>query len=67
MEAQEGCSLDLMLQAEFVAAETMSALLPINSLRNYGLIQAKTRLVSMVDVDLLPSMTLYNWMTMPGK
>jgi glycosyltransferase-like protein LARGE len=64
---QEGCSLDLMLLVEYVGGDTMSALLPINSMRNYGLIQAKTRLVAMVDVDLLPSTSLHEWMEAPGK
>lgn len=68
MEADPGiCSLDMMLLVETVAEESMKWMLPINVLRNYALMAARTRLVAMVDVDLLPSTGLADWMLQPGK
>jgi glycosyltransferase-like protein LARGE len=68
MEADPGvCSLDMMLLVETVSEEQMQWMLPINVLRNYALMAARTRLVAMVDVDLLPSVGLADWMLQPGK
>eukprot|EP00877_Chromochloris_zofingiensis_P009613 jgi/Chrzof1/4905/Cz15g04010.t1 len=64
-EVLDGCQLDMILLYETVAEPMMQVLLPINTLRNYALIQARTRLVAMVDVDLLVSNTLFDWMTVP--
>lgn len=66
-EVLDGCQLDMILLYETVAEPMMQVLLPINTLRNYALIQARTRLVAMVDVDLLVSNTLFDWMTVPEK
>lgn len=68
MEADAGtCSLDIMLLVETVSDEQMRWMLPINVLRNYALMAARTRLVAMVDVDLLPSAGLADWLLQPGK
>lgn len=61
------CSLDMMLLVETVSEEPMKWMLPINVLRNYAMMAARTRLVAMVDVDLLPSAGLADWMKLPGK
>jgi glycosyltransferase-like protein LARGE len=57
----------MMLLVETVAEEPMKWMLPINVLRNYAMMAARTRLVAMVDVDLLPSAGLADWMKLPGK
>jgi hypothetical protein len=68
MEAlPNGCSLNMMLLVETVADRVMRWMLPINVLRNYALLGADTRLVAMVDVDLLPSVGLAEWLEQPGK
>lgn len=68
MEAlPNGCSLNMMLLVETVSDRVMRWMLPINVLRNYALLGASTRLVAMVDVDLLPSVGLAEWLEMPGK
>ncbi len=67
MEAEGACQLDLMLLYETVAEDVMNVLLPVNTMRNYALVQARTRLVAMVDVDLVVSNSLLDWMGVPGK
>jgi Glycosyl-transferase for dystroglycan len=67
MEAAGNCQLDIMLLYETVIDDVMMVLLPINTMRNYALLQARTPLVSMVDVDLLVSNTLLQWLQQPGK
>ena len=66
-ESSNACTLDIMLVVEFVADDLTATLLPINTMRNYGLLQARTSLVVMVDVDLLPSRSLFLWLKVPGK
>ncbi len=67
MEAIDGCQLDMMLLYETVSDDVMMYLLPINTMRNYGLLQARTPQVAMVDVDLIVSNTLFEWFTKPEK
>ena len=67
MEAGAFCQLDIMLLYETVVDEVMKVMFPINTMRNYALLQAKTRLVAMVDVDLIVSNTLLQWLQVGKK
>jgi glycosyltransferase-like protein LARGE len=67
MEAGDFCQLDIMLLYETVVDEVMKVMFPINTMRNYALLQAKTRLVAMVDVDLIVSNTLLQWLQVGKK
>jgi hypothetical protein len=62
MEALDNCQLDIMLLYEVVYDEVMKVMFPINSMRNYALLQARTPLVAMVDVDLIVSNALLQWL-----
>jgi hypothetical protein len=67
MEAGANCQLDVMLLYETVVDDVMQVMFPVNTLRNYALLQARTRLVAMVDVDLIVSNTLLEWLKVPAK
>jgi len=62
MEAMDNCQLDILLLYEVVADDVMTVMFPINSMRNYALLQARTPLVAMVDVDLIVSNALLQWL-----
>lgn len=62
MEEADNCQLDIMLLYETVLDDVMTVMFPINTLRNYALLQARTPLVSMVDVDLIVSNALLQWL-----
>lgn len=62
MEALDNCQLDIMLLYEVVLDDVMKVMFPINSMRNYALLQARTPLVAMVDVDLIVSNALLQWL-----
>lgn len=62
MEALDNCQLDILLLYEVVLDEVMKVMFPINSMRNYALLQARTPLVAMVDVDLIVSNALLQWL-----
>jgi len=61
------CQLDAMLLYETVADQRMAVLLPINAMRNYALLQARSPLVAMVDVDLVVSAALGAWLGRPAN
>jgi glycosyltransferase-like protein LARGE len=63
----EGCALDVLLLFETVADDLMPAVLPVNAMRNYALLQARTPLVVMADVDLLPSRSFSEWLVNGAK
>jgi hypothetical protein len=67
MEAANNCQLDIVLVTEFVSDQLSKIMFPVNTLRNYALLQARTRLVAMVDVDLIVSNTLLEWLKVPAK
>jgi hypothetical protein len=67
MEAADNCQLDIVLVTEFVSDQLAKIMFPVNTLRNYALLQARTRLVAMVDVDLIVSNTLLEWLKVPTK
>jgi hypothetical protein len=67
METGANCQLDVMLLYETVVDDVMQVMFPVNTLRNYALLQARTRLVAMVDVDLIVSNTLLEWLKVPAK
>ncbi|WIA29620.1 hypothetical protein OEZ86_012107 [Tetradesmus obliquus] len=62
MEAADNCQLDILLLYETVLDEVMRVMFPINTMRNYALLQARTPLVAMVDVDLIVSNALLQWL-----
>lgn len=62
MESLDNCQLDILLLYEVVLDEVMKVMFPINSMRNYALLQARTPLVAMVDVDLIVSNALLQWL-----
>lgn len=61
------CALDVIVLTETVSHEDVLGLLPVNTMRNYALALVKTPLVAMVDVDLLPSASLHEWLLQPTK
>lgn len=67
MEGLDNCQLDILLLYEVVQDDVMKVMFPINSMRNYALLQARTPLVAMVDVDLIVSTALLKWLLDKNK
>ena len=61
----QGCLLDVVLLFETVADDLMPGVPPVNAMRNHALLMARTPLVVMADVDLLPSASLSQWLALP--
>lgn len=59
MEAMPRCQLHMFLLWEVYRDHEASILYPYNMLRNYALLQARTELITMIDVDLLPSQNFF--------
>ncbi|GAX73256.1 hypothetical protein CEUSTIGMA_g710.t1 [Chlamydomonas eustigma] len=53
------CQLDLLLAYERFNESRATMLYPMNILRNYARLQARTHLIGLFDVDMLPSLSLY--------
>ena len=52
---------------ELIGDQLMHNVIPINSMRNQALLNAKTSLVAMVDVDLMISRSLYEDLLNPDR
>ncbi|EFJ52225.1 hypothetical protein VOLCADRAFT_103232 [Volvox carteri f. nagariensis] len=62
-----GCAFRLVLMYElFNDTRAASTLYPLNTLRNYARLMADTDLITNVDVDLLPSMSISYALADPG-
>ncbi|EFJ43106.1 hypothetical protein VOLCADRAFT_96805 [Volvox carteri f. nagariensis] len=59
IEQKRWCALDVMLVYElYNEARALKTLYPVNMLRNWARLQARTPLIAMLDVDMLPSRDL---------
>lgn len=56
-----------MLLSRVCDTDETARLYPLNSLRNYARLAARTQLVAMVDVDLLPSRSLSQDLARPEQ
>lgn len=63
----DGCALDVLLLFEALADARMAAVLPVNAMRNHAILQARTPLVLVADVDLLPARALSRWLQPPSS
>lgn len=62
-----GCQLDVMYFYEVYDSTTSALLYPVNYLRNYARMQVRTRLMAMIDVDMLMSSSFSKEMEQPGR
>ncbi|PNW82760.1 hypothetical protein CHLRE_06g292900v5 [Chlamydomonas reinhardtii] len=67
LEGNGSCKLDLMLVAEPYRDGKSLVLYPVNVLRNYARLMARTPLVGLIDVDLIISDSLAAEMNDPAK
>lgn len=58
-EKNLSCQLDLLLVYERFNASRETVLYPVNTLRNYARLQARTPLIGLFDADMLTSLTLF--------
>ena len=66
-ESKGFCKLDLILISHEVESVWLSALYPVNSMRNRALANARTDIVLLMDVDFWPSAELSEVVQRPGK
>ena len=66
-ERNMACQLDLMLVYERFSSARATVLYPVNTLRNYARLQARTPLVGLFDADMLPSLTLFIHLSDPEE
>jgi hypothetical protein len=58
-EKNLSCQLDLLLVYERFNSSREMILYPVNTLRNYARLQARTPLIGLFDADMLTSLTLF--------
>jgi hypothetical protein len=66
-EAASLCKLDLQLVAQEVESVWLSALYPVNAMRNRAIANARTDVILLLDVDFWPSRELSELLHRPGK
>lgn len=66
-EAKGLCKLDLQLVSQEVESVWLSALYPVNGMRNRAIANARTDIIFLLDVDFWPSAELSQLMQVPEK
>jgi hypothetical protein len=66
-EAKSLCKLDLQLVSQQVESVWLSALYPVNAMRNRALANARTDVILLLDVDFWPVVELSQLMQQPEK
>lgn len=66
-EAKSLCKLDLQLVSHEVESVWLSALYPVNAMRNRAIANARTDVILLLDVDFWPAAELSELMRHPGK
>lgn len=56
--ASGGCQLDILLLSETLKSDDVQRLFPVNAIRNFALLAARTELVLFADADLLVGASL---------
>ena len=62
---QSSCQLDLMLVYERCKTGRDMTLYPVNTLRNYARLQARSPLIGLFDADMLTSRSLFEDLKQP--
>lgn len=66
-EEKSLCKLDLQLVSQTVESIWLSALYPVNAMRNRAIANSRTDVILLLDVDFWPSAELSELMSQPGK
>lgn len=66
-ESKSTCKLDLQLVSHSVENIWLSALYPVNAMRNRAIANARTDVILLLDVDFWPAAELSELMRQPGK
>lgn len=56
--SKQGCQLDILLLSEVLQPGKVQLLFPVNALRNFALLAARTELILSADADLLPGASM---------